>query len=156
MTIKELRASLNLSQSQFAEKIGIDRSDLGKMENGKKKVSAATAAKIREAFGAFVEGGEVKETVKAEKKAPAKKEPAKKAPAKKEPAKKTPAKKTVQRIPAPELEIYIQSPMGGNITPEEIRAMMPEGTESCYVRVDQNKIWWLKENGETGAVEIWE
>ena len=30
-------------------------------------------------------------------------------------------------------EIYIQSPYGGNITPEEIAAKMPEGAESCYV-----------------------
>ena len=52
------------------------------------------------------------------------------------------------------LEIYIQSPYGGNITPEEIAAKMPEGTESCYVRVDQNLIWWVK-GYETGAVEIW-
>ncbi len=52
------------------------------------------------------------------------------------------------------LEIYIQSPLGGNITPEEIRAKMPAGAESCYVRVDQNLIWWVR-GEETGAVEIW-
>lgn len=150
MTIKELRTSLNLSQSQFAEKIGMDRSDLGKMENGKKKVSAKVAGRVREVFGAFIEGGEADNTVKAEKKAPAKK-----AEMKATEAKKPSGEKKVQRIPAPEFEIFIQSPMGGIITPEEIRAMMPEGTEACYVRVDQNKIWWLRSNGETGAVEIW-
>ena len=52
------------------------------------------------------------------------------------------------------LEIYIQSPLGGNITPEAIRARLPEGTESCYVRVDQNLIWWVRSD-ETGAIEIW-
>ena len=31
---------------------------------------------------------------------------------------------------------------------------MPAGTESCYVRVDQNLIWWVR-GEETGAVEIW-
>ena len=41
------------------------------------------------------------------------------------------------------MEIYIQSPLGGNITPEE-----------AYVRVDQNLIWWVR-GDETGAVEIW-
>ena len=51
-------------------------------------------------------------------------------------------------------EIYIQSPLGGNITPEEIRARLPEGVESCYVRVDQNLIWWVR-GDETGAIEIW-
>ena len=53
------------------------------------------------------------------------------------------------------LEIYIQSPLGGNITPEEIEAKMPAGTEACFVRVDQNLIWWVRDDGETGAVEIW-
>ena len=44
--------------------------------------------------------------------------------------------------------------MGGNITPEEVAAKMPEGTECCFVRVDQNLIWWVR-GDETGAVEIW-
>jgi len=57
MTIKELRQSLNLSQSEFAGQIGLDRSDLGKMENGKKRVSARVADKILEVFGAEVETG---------------------------------------------------------------------------------------------------
>ena len=56
---------------------------------------------------------------------------------------------------AKKLEIYIQSPYGGNITPEEVAAKMPEDTESCFVRVDQNLIWWVRPDGETGAVEIW-
>ena len=62
---------------------------------------------------------------------------------------KKPVKKT-----APKLEIYIQSPLGGNITPEEVAGKMPEGTEACFVRVDQNLIWWVR-GEETGAVEIW-
>ena len=75
--------------------------------------------------------------------------------------KKTRAKKvteTVKAVPAKakaaKLEIVIQSPMGGNITPEEIAAKLPKGTKSVYVRVDQNKLWWI--NGdETGSVDIW-
>ena len=55
---------------------------------------------------------------------------------------------------AQKLEIYIQSPLGGNITPEQIEARLPEGTESAYVRVDQNLIWWVR-GEETGAIEIW-
>ena len=51
--------------------------------------------------------------------------------------------------------IYIQSPYGGEITPEEVLDRMPDGTETCYVRVDQNLIWWVRKNGETGAVQIW-
>ena len=63
-------------------------------------------------------------------------------------------KKPVKKVKAPKLEIYIQSPLGGNITPEEVVARMPEGTEACFVRVDQNLIWWVR-GEETGAVEIW-
>ena len=65
-------------------------------------------------------------------------------------------KKVVKKISAPELEIYIESPYGGNITPEEVAARMPEGTEACFVRGDQNKIWWVREDGETGSVWIWD
>ena len=64
-------------------------------------------------------------------------------------------KKLVKKVSTPKLEIYIQSPYGGNITPEEVAAKMPEGTEACFVRVDQNLIWWVKTDGSTGAVEIW-
>ena len=145
MTIKELRASLNLSQSQFAEKTGLDRSDIGKMENGKKKISPRAAERIREVFGVELGLEPLGKTLAEKVEKAAVRETAKPA-----------AKKTVKKIQAPDMEIYIQSPMGGNITPEEIRAMMPEGTESCYVRVDQNKIWWLKGDGSTGSVDIWE
>ena len=124
MTIKELRLSRNLTQAKFAEMIGVDRSDLGKMENGKKNISDRVHDKIWEVFG--VEIG-VEE-----------------------------GKKLVKKVSVPKLEIYIQSPLGGNITPEEVAAKMPEGTEACFVRVDQNKIWWVRGNGETGYVWIWD
>ena len=62
---------------------------------------------------------------------------------------KKPAKKALRPV------IYVQSPLGGNITPEEIAAKMPEGAEAVFVRVDQNKLWWIR-GEETGSVEIWE
>ena len=124
MTIKELRVSRNLTQAKFAELIGVDRSDLGKMENGKKNISDRIHDRIWEVFG--VEVG-VEE-----------------------------GKKLVKKVSVPKLEIYIQSPLGGNITPEEVAARMPEGTEACFVRVDQNKIWWVRGDGETGYVWIWD
>ena len=51
--------------------------------------------------------------------------------------------------------IVIQSPMGGNITPEEIVAKLPKDVESVFVCVDQNKLWWVKKDGETGFEDIW-
>ena len=63
-------------------------------------------------------------------------------------------KKPVAKVNAAKLEIYIQSPLGGNITPEEIAAKLPKGAESVFVRVDQNKLWWIM-GEESGSVDIW-
>ena len=65
------------------------------------------------------------------------------------------AKKPVAKAKAAKLEIIVQSPMGGNITAEEIAAKLPEGAECVFVRVDQNKLWWIK-GEETGSVDIWD
>ena len=94
--------------------------------------------------------GKVKKTVKAaagkaEKAAPAKKKAAAKKPAAKAKAVKPKAVKT---------EIIVQSPLGGNITADEIAAKVPAGTDSVFVRVDQNKLWWIR-GEETGSVDIW-
>ena len=35
-----------------------------------------------------------------------------------------------------------------------IAAKIPAGAESVFVRVDQNKLWWIK-GEETGSVDIW-
>ena len=127
MTIKELRAAHGMTQSQFAERIGIDRSDLGKYENGKKRITAGLALKVKDAFGVDLDvaGG-------------------------------APEKKPAKKTDTPKTELYIQSPLGGNITPEEVIAKVPEGTDACYVRVDQNLIWWVRWDGKNGAVEIWD
>ena len=52
--------------------------------------------------------------------------------------------------------IIIQSPMGGIITAEDISAKVPKGTKDIYVRVDENKLYYVLKNGETGDVDIWE
>ena len=62
-------------------------------------------------------------------------------------------KKRVKKAP---LRVIIQSPYGGEITPEEIAAKIPEQATDVYVRVDQNKLWWLKNDEEYGSVSIWE
>lgn len=124
MTIRELRIMKNMTQSRMAELIGVNKSAIGHMENGRMNISDRIAEKIWEVFGVEVE--DVSE------------------------------KKLVKKNSAPKLELYIQSPYGGNITPEEVAAKLPEGTEACFVRVDQNKIWWVRGDGETGFVWIWD
>ena len=43
---------------------------------------------------------------------------------------KAAAKKPAAKAKAAKLEIFIQSPMGGNITPEEIAAKLPKGARA--------------------------
>lgn len=64
-------------------------------------------------------------------------------------------KKAAGKAKAKKMVIYVQSPLGGNITPEEIEAKIPEDADCVFVRVDQNKLWWLR-GEESGSVDIWD
>ena len=66
-----------------------------------------------------------------------------------EKAKTAPAKKA----PAKKAEVIIQSPMGGEITPEEILAKVVD-VDKIYVRVDVNKAYWVR-GEESGHVDLW-
>ena len=48
----------------------------------------------------------------------------------------------------------IQSPLVGEITPAEILAKLPANVDKVYVRVDQNKAYWVK-GEESGSVDLW-
>ena len=61
-------------------------------------------------------------------------------------------KKTKRRV---SLDIVIKSPMGGAISADEIAKKVPKNTSAVYVRVDENKLYWVK-GDYTGAVDIWE
>ncbi len=89
--------------------------------------------------------------VEAKKAAGKAKRTVKKTEAKVEEAATKPARKTR----AAKLDIVIQSVMGGAITPEEIAAKVPKDAVSAYVKVEENKIYWVDKKGETGDVEIW-
>ena len=151
MNIKELRTKEGLSQSALAKKLGVATSAIGHMENGRMKVSAKIAAKVKEEFGVDVADAVTAEKIEVKKTA------AKASRKAKETVKavETKVEKKVSKAKAAKLEIIVQSPMGGNITAEEIAAKVPAGAESVFVRVDQNKLWWIK-GEETGSVDIWE
>ena len=124
------------------------------------KAAGAKAEKAVKAAAKTTKAAAAKAT-KAVKDAPAKAKAAAKPAAKKAAGAKETADKIVKGVKAPiakakaaKLEVVIQSPMGGNITPEEIAAKLPEGAETVFVRVDQNKLWWIK-GEETGSVDIW-
>ena len=65
-------------------------------------------------------------------------------------------KESVKRKAAGIPNIIIQSPMGGYITPADIAKKVPKNTEDVYVRVDENKLYYVLKNGESGDVDIWE
>ena len=160
MTIKELRLSLGLSQPKFAKALGIGTSSVGGYETGRINPSAKLIAKIKEVYDVDLNGpapeaksAEAKPAKKAAKNPPKKPVPAKK-PEKKaaaaEAKKAAPAKKPAAKKAA---ALIIQSPMGGNITPEEIIARVGD-VDQIYVRVDENKAYWVK-GEETGSVDLW-
>ena len=118
-------------------------------------VSSIRAAEAKKAEAA---PAPAKKTIKAKKAATVaveeKKEaaPAKKPRAKKEaaPAKTSKPKKATS---SKQTAIVIQSPMGGEITTEDILAKVGD-VDKAYVRVDQNAIYWIK-GEKSGAVNIW-
>lgn len=160
IAVKTLREETIMAGKKKAEEV---KKEVKPVETKAKKAAAtvkkapakakaavkATAKKVEDK--AVAEKIEVKKaTTKAAREVRETKAAVKKAAAKVESAVKKPAAK----IKAAKLEIYIQSPLGGNITPEEIAAKLPKGAESVFVRVDQNKLWWIR-GEESGSVDIW-
>ena len=80
----------------------------------------------------------------------AEKKPVAKAAEKKPAAKKAAAKPAAKKA----VEVIIQSPMGGNITPEAILAKVGKA-DKIYIRVDENKAYWVR-GKETGSVDLWD
>ena len=68
------------------------------------------------------------------------------------PAKKPRAKKQAAQVEKQPAQIIIQSPMGGEITPEDILAKAGNA-EKIYVRVDQNKLY-IVNGDETSSVDL--
>ena len=94
--------------------------------------------------------------IKTTKKCTAAKVVAKKAPAKtaaKKPATAKKAADAVKKVLPKKADVVIQSPLGGEITPEQILAKIGEA-DKVYVRVDVNKAYWVK-GDEAGSVDLW-
>lgn len=160
MTIKELRKSLGLSQPKLAKALAIGVSTIGAYEIGRIKPSQKVVDRIREVFNvdltqAVEEAVEAVEAaaaaLAAEAEAPVAQavpaEPAPEAPAAAPAPAKKPAKKAAKPV------IIIQSPLGGEITAEEILAKTGK-VDRVYVKVDENAAYWV--NGDqSGAVNLW-
>ena len=136
MTIKELRQMKGMTLAAFAKSIGIGMSTLTGYEAGKRQPGEKALAAIKKVYGVDLNS----------KAAPA--SPVEAAPAEEKGDKK--AAKPRAKKPA---QIIIQSPMGGEITPEDILSRVGD-VDKVYVRLDQNAIYWVK-GEETGAINIW-
>ena len=64
-------------------------------------------------------------------------------------------KETKRAVTKATLDVIIESPMGGAISTDEIAKKIPKGCSAVYVRVDENKLYWVK-GDDTGSVDIWE
>ena len=137
-TLKELRESQKLSQAAFAETIGVSGVSVSAYETGRMNPSAKVLQKIQEVYG-------INLTPKAPKKAAKKEKPLKKESKKAKAGGASKARKQAQ--------LFIQSPMGGSITPDEILEKVGPA-DQIYVRVDENKAYWVK-GEESGSVELW-
>ena len=176
--IKELREKNNLTISAFARSIGISPTSVSLYESGRQNPGKKTIQRICEVYGvdesyltsddkAATEAGKTDKEIKAEKKPEMKPEkkpemkpekkpgmkPEKKPemkPKKKEKMKKKGKKKKSGNKAA----IIIQSPEGKDITPKQIRKLIPEGADYVCVRVDENRLYWVKGSG-SGVTDIW-
>ena len=127
MTMQELREGKGLSRAAMAKALGVTPAAVYHVETGRVNLSPKMAAKVWEVYGVALD-----------------------MPASAERAPKKLAPKVEYAN-----EIVIQSPMGGEITPEQVVAKLPAGADCVFVRVDQNKLWWIR-GEETGSIEIWE
>ena len=140
--LTKIREDRKLSKKEFADLLGVTAMMIGRYEKGTCAIPESIAEKLKEAEDKAVatEIEVKKNTRKAGRKV---KEAAEDAA--------TVAKEAVS-IP----NIIIQSPMGGYITPADIAKKVPKGTADVYVRVDENKLYYVLKNGETGDLDIWE
>ncbi len=90
------------------------------------------------------------ETVTAEAAAPGAPAKEKKATKKATPKKAAAEKHAPKKAPP---TVILQSPFGGEITVDAVKTLVGE-VDKIYVRIDQNKLYWVKGN-ETGNKDIW-
>ena len=143
--LKKIREEKGQSKSEFAKLLGITPMMIGRYESGGIQIPEALAEKVKELTDtATASEIEVKKTArKTVRKAKEKVE-----------EQVAEVKKKARKAAGP--NIIIQSPMGGYISSEDIAKKVPKGTVDVYVRVDENKLYYVLADGETGDTDIWE
>ena len=177
MTLKEFRQANKLSQQALADALGISVSSERQYEYGKREPSSAVLERLKAVYGVDLNAPETKKTSRKKKAAPTEK-PTQKASQKKEaevaaaPEEKPKRARKKTALPTEatmdeglksaveaslfekKVDIVIQSPMGREITAEEILAKLPLPVDKVYIRVDQNAAYWVR-GDESGAVNLW-
>ena len=131
MTSTELisiREENNLSKKEFALLLGITPMMEGRYESGNlaipEKVETAAKALIKEA-------------------------PKKESSPKKEAA---PKKAAAKKASSP--QVFFESSMGRQITPEEVLKRVPKGVETICIKPEENKAYWVK-GDKSGDIALW-
>ncbi len=132
-TIKEVRVSQNLSQAEFAKVIGVSTPSVSAYETGRVNLPKKVADKVFELYSISLPVPEQRKVKKTDA-----------------PKRDTAAPKKKDKL---KTAITIQSPMGGEITIDEV-LKKTGNVEKIYIRVDENKAYWV--NGEeSGSVDLW-
>ena len=177
--IKELREKNNLTISAFARSLGISPTSVSLYESGRQNPGKKTIQRICEVYGVDEkyltsddeltgEAGKTDKEIKAEKMPEMKPEKKPEMKPEKKPEKKPEMKaekksgkkkdklkkKEKKKKSGNKAAIIIQSPEGKDITPKQIRKLIPEGTDYVCVRVDENRLYWVK-GSQSGATDIW-
>ena len=172
--LTKIREEKKLTKGEFAKVLGISAMLLGKYEKGTCKIPEHIAEKVSNSLVATEI--EVKKnvrsaarTVKEKVDVAAQSDTAavteievKKAVSKGGRKAKEVADKAVDTIKESAKKvsgipnIIIQSALGGYITSADIARKVPKNTADVYVRVDENKLYYVLEDGETGDVDIWD
>ena len=156
--ISLLRKTYTLSA--LGKLLGVSGTAVSNYESGKNTPKEKIIKKIEE----LVEETKATTSVDEEKAVPAEKEEA--APVDEEKAAPVDEEKTSpadeeKTTPADEektapknVEIFIQSLMGGSITTEEILSRLPEGVETVYIKPEENAAYWVR-GAESGSIYLW-
>ena len=141
-----------IGMSKAAKEAGIPISTVSKWNK------AVLSAKAEESVKAAVVKADAK-LAKAKKKVQADKEEIKDKIEKKtqrtQEKKKTVKEKVKKPVKAVKTEFVFETSVGRQITPDIVAARVPKGVDAAYIKLEENKIYWVK-GTETGVVDIWE
>ncbi len=66
------------------------------------------------------------------------------------------ARKPAVKKMAVKVNMVFQSTMGGAVTPGQIAMKLPKDTQDVYVKLEENKAYYVLKDGSTGSIDIWD